>query len=103
MLSARLKNTESYGVMRIYSYELGPYTVKVGEVGDRKEVMTIDQTDREDAFLPTIFLPGDMESNEYGISLRPYQPMTPERTEKVIKGYQIALEAIDYLKTHKLN
>lgn len=103
MISARLKNTESYGVVKIYSYDLGPYTVRVGEVGDHKEVMTIDQTDREDVFLPTIFLPGDTVNGDYGISLRPYQPMTPERTEKVIKGYQIALEAVDYLKTHKLN
>ena len=103
MISARLKETRQYGVVKFYTYALGDYIVEILDDGEGGKHYTNISKGVVNDFLPTISLPEDTANGDYGISLRPYQPMTPERTEKVIKGYQIALEVVDYLKTHKLN
>lgn len=105
MISARLRNVEDIVSDRIcfLIYDLGPYTVKICDEEGRKSIISIEKTDKEEEFLPHIHLPKDCETLDYSISFMAHQVMSTETTEKVVKGYQTALEVVEYLKTHKLN
>ena len=105
MISARLRNVDEnvFGNISFLDYDLGPYTVRILEENGNKHFLSIEKTDKEAEFLPYIHLPKDCESGDYSISFMAHQVMSTETTEKVVAGYQIALEVVEYLKTHKLN
>ncbi len=105
MISSKLRSTKEivFGKIAFLTYDVGPYTVRVCDEEGRKSILSIEKTDKEEEFLPYIHLPKDCESGDYSISFMAHQVMSKETTEKVIKGYQTALETVKYLRNCKLN